>query len=230
MLKLGNYPFENSPLELSLKNSASQDTDPDFWRFEKAHLEAQFREQVRPRLARSEIRHLSIFGLAPMPLLMVLGRLLSDIPAAEVYQLHREPADWLWQNDPEPFDYYIHRPDSREKIVSLNLSLSATIEDTRIAKALPGPRSAWTMTITEPNNDFLKSRGQLRKFREAFRKLLMDIHALHGDEAVIHLFPAIPVSVAVDVGRVWMPKADLPIRVYDQNRALGGFAYALDLG
>ncbi|WP_367171484.1 hypothetical protein [uncultured Aureimonas sp.] len=32
-----------------------------------------------------------------------------------------------------------------------------------------------------------------------------------------------PVSAAVDVGRVWMPKADLPMRIYDQNKGLGGF-------
>lgn len=230
MLKLGNYPFDNRPIELGLKNSAAQDNGPDFWRFEKAHLEAQFRDQVKPRLANSEIRHLSVFGLAPMPLLMVLGRLLSDIPSAEVYQRHREPPDWLWQEDPKDFDFSIHRPDSREKVVSLNLSLSAAIDDARIAKVLPGPRSAWTMTITGPNNDFLKGRGQLRMFREALRKLLVEIHAAHGDEAVIHLFPAVPVSIAVEVGRVRMPKADLPIRVYDQNRDMGGFIHALDLG
>ena len=35
---------------------------------------------------------------------------------------------------------------------------------------------------------------------------------------------------AIEVGRVWMPKADLPLVVYDQNRALGGFGRALEIG
>lgn len=228
--KSGFYPYSNQPIELGLKNSAAKDSDPDFWKFEKANLETQFKDCIKSRLANSHLGHMSIFALAPMPLLMALGRLLSDIPAAEVYQLHREPQDWSWQDEPSNFDYFIHRPDAREKIVSLNLSLSASIEDSRIAKVLPGARSAWTLTVADPNNDFLKGRGQLKRFRETFRKLLGEIHSMHGDDAIIHLFPAVPVSIAVELGRVWMPKSDLPIKVYDQNRAIGGFVYALDIG
>jgi len=47
---------------------------------------------------------------------------------------------------------------------------------------------------------------------------------------IISIFPALPVSAAVEVGRVWMPKADLPLQVYDQNRAHGGFEPALMIG
>lgn len=36
------------------------------------------------------VHHLSVFALAPQPLLMELGRLLGDIVPAEVHQLHRE--------------------------------------------------------------------------------------------------------------------------------------------
>jgi hypothetical protein len=42
--------------------------------------------------------------------------------------------------------------------------------------------------------------------------------------------PLLPVSAAVEVGRVWMPKADLPLVVYDQNRAVNGFRQALSIG
>jgi hypothetical protein len=38
------------------------------------------------------------------------------------------------------------------------------------------------------------------------------------------------VSAAVEVGRVWMPKADLPLVVFDQNRTLQGFVRALEIG
>ena len=46
---------------------------------------------------------------------------------------------------------------------------------------------------------------------------------------MIHVFPAAPVAAAIDFGRVIMPKADLPMRVYDENRTLGGFQFAVDL-
>lgn len=44
-----------------------------------------------------------------------------------------------------------------------------------------------------------------------------DIKKTHGNNTKIHLFPAIPVSVAVELGRAYMPKADLPIVIYDRN-------------
>jgi len=39
-----------------------------------------------------------------------------------------------------------------------------------------------------------------------------------------------PVTLAVDLGRIIMPKADLPLRIYDEHRANGGFVHALDVG
>jgi hypothetical protein len=44
----------------------------------------------------------------------------------------------------------------------------------------------------------------------------------HGEHAVIHVFPALPVPAAVEVGRAWMPKADLPMIIYDRNRRRRG--------
>ena len=61
------------------------------------------------------------------------------------------------------------------------------------------------------------------------RRLLNRIKTVHGEQAIIHVFPAMPVALAVEFGRVMMPKADLPLRIYDQNQQLGGFVQALDL-
>jgi len=85
------------------------------------------------------------------------------------------------------------------------------------------------MSSPNPNNDFLKGRGQARLFRERVRQLLDRIKSKHGEQAALHVFPAMPVALAVDFGRVIMPKADLEMKLYDQSRALGGFAPALDL-
>lgn len=219
------YPSERPAIELSLKNTSFQDFEPKFWSMEREHLQRQFQSQVKPRLAQGEISHLSVFGLAPQPLLIELGRLLSDIPAAEVYQLHREPPNWLWQQNDSSNDYSIERPDNRHKIVALKISLSATIVDERILQVIKRPCSIWNMTISKPHNDFLQSREQLRRFRQIFRQLTDQIKAIHGEDAVIHLFPAMPVAIAIEIGRVWMPKADLPLHIYDQNRKSGGFIF-----
>ena len=160
---------------------------------------------------------------------MELGRLLCDIPTAEVFQLHREPQTWKWQRHASPFGYQVRAPRTRHKHVAINLSLSADIADSRIAEAMGKPHSVWTIAIRKPGNDFLRSRGQLSAFRHCFRQTLNRVKAAHGEDACVHLFPAVPVAVAVEIGRVWMPKADLPMKVYDQNRRMGGFRYALEL-
>ena len=223
------YPAENQAIELSWNNSSFKDNESIYWQIEREHLQRQFREKVRERLQSKEIEHFSVFAFAPQPLLVELGRLLSDIPAAEVYQLHREPPDWIWQEHPVGFDYILQEPETRKNTVALNLSLSATVDDSRITSVLGDDTSIWTLTIEKPNNDFLKSREQLSMFRKIFRRLLDRIKAAHGQDSMLHIFPAVPVSIAVEIGRVWMPKADLPLRIYDQNRRTGGFSMAFDI-
>jgi len=223
------YPADTTAISLGLVNSSFQDRDNDFWRIESTQLRRMVEMQVRPRLANGDIGHLSIFAFAPQPLLMLLGFLLSDIPAAEVYQLHREPQDWRWQEHPNNFEYVVQEPGEIKGNPALVLSLSATITDDRINTVRGGDVTIWQVTVPEPNNDFLKSRQQLRQFRKTMRSLLNKIKTLHGEDAVIHVFPAVPVAIAVEFGRIIMPKSDLPIKIYDQNRERGGFTYALEL-
>ncbi len=223
------YPAEKPAIELGLKNSSFQDHKDKYWEIEREHLQRQFHQAVRPRLAMGKIGHFSIFGLAPQPLLIEFGRLLSDIPAAEVYQLHREPPDWKWQESPHDFNYIVNQPPSYTGVPAFNLSLSASIDNSRIIKVLGEDVSIWTMTINHPNNDFLQGTEQLRQFRQSFRRILNEIKLAHDQEALLHLFPAVPVSVAIEIGRVWMPKADMAVRIYDQNKKNGGFSVAFDI-
>lgn len=224
------YPASARAIELGLKNSSFVDAEPNYWSMETEHLRRQFMRHVKPMLSSGEIQHLCVFGLAPIPLLIQLGCLLSDIPAAEVFQLHREPPDWKWQPSPTSFEYAITTDGSRQsKTVALVLSLSADIVPDRIHDVLGDDVTIWTFSHASPSNDFLKGREQLQAFRETLRHVFNRIKKAHGENAGLHLFPAVPVSTAVEIGRVWMPKADLPFRVYDQNRSTGGFSPALDI-
>ncbi|MHB1462447.1 MAG: SAVED domain-containing protein [Armatimonadota bacterium] len=222
------YPAEIRPIELGTSRSVFEDHEA--WESERQQLRRQFHLQVKPRIASEQIPHLSIFARAPQPLLIELGHLLSDITPADVYQRHKEPEDWKWQDHPPSFQYIVDEPDTAYADVALNLSLSAVIDNSRITSVIKNDHSIWTLTIRDPHNDFLKSREQLSMFRECFRKLLDRIKERHGENAVIHLFPTVPVAIAVEIGRVRMPKADLPMRIYDQNSKLGGFVLAFDLG
>lgn len=221
------YPADDRAIELGLVNSAGADRDAAFWSAEAGNLVALFERRVRERLAAGQIDHLSIFALAPQPLLVLLGTLLTDIPRAEVFQLHREPAGWGWPASVSPPPFEVREPAPGNGPPALALSLSATVTDDRITSVIGEDAKIWSVTISCPNNDFLKSRGQLADFRALLRPLLDRIKARHGQGTLLHIFPAASVSVAVELGRVRMPKADMPWRLYDQVNARGGFVPAL---
>jgi hypothetical protein len=104
------------------------------------------------------------------------------------------------------------------KKVALILSISALIDDADVFNVLGEDISIWKITIKNPNNDCIRNKSHLLAFRSIFRQTLHDIKTAHGSNITVNLFPAVPVSLAVEMGRVWMPKADLPIIIYDRNR------------
>lgn len=224
------YPSSRLPIRLGINNSEFKDNEKDFWKIESENLVRQFSDQIHPISKSGDTSHFSVFSLAPQPLVIKLGSLFSDINNCDVYQLHREPPNWIWQTEPTYTDYIIEAPKDRFKNIALSIELSADIDESRINKVFKDRDfSLWKLKIENPNNDFLKSRNQLVDFRENFRSLLNTIHASHGDENILNIFPAVPVSIAFEMGRVRQPKADLPFAIYDQNRDSGGFTFALEI-
>jgi hypothetical protein len=224
------YPADDKPIRLGMVDSASADADPTFWTKETQNLTARFNQRIRDRLASGDIEHLSIFARAPQPLLILLGSLLTDIPIADLYQLHREPPGWRWPDvvDAVPA-FEIGAPVKENGPPALVLSLSATVTEDRVKRVIGDGASIWTVTIDTPHNDSTKSREQLSRFRALIRSLLDRIKARHGQGTTLHIFPALSVSTAVELGRVRMPKADMPWRIYDQVNARGGFVLAVSI-
>lgn len=225
------YPAEGRRvIDIALAGSRFEDHEPEFWDFQRENLGRQFAGKVRARIEAREIRHLSVFALAPQPLLIELGRLLCDIASADVRQLQREPKGWAWPADGAAIRYRVRKACPGSGPVALVLALSATVTDDRIFAAIGPDAAIWAIEAERPHNDIMKRAADLAEFRRLLRSTFNAIKAVHGERATIHIFPALPVSAAVDVGRVWMPKADLPLIVYDQNRKLNGFIRTLAIG
>lgn len=223
-----HYPAEGRrTLDIELLGSSFRDHEPQFWSFHRQNLERQFAARVRERLDARDIRHLSVFALAPQPLLIALGRLLGDITPCIVHQLQREPQTWRWQDGPPQIRYRERRPGHAHGPPALVLGISATIIDDRVRSVLGPDAAIWAIEAELPHNDILKRQAELSEFRRRLRSLLDAIKAAHGKGTMLHVFPAVPVAAAIEVGRVYMPKADLPMQIYDQNRLLGGFVPAL---
>ena len=168
--------------------------------------------------------HFSIFGLAPQPLLIKLGVQLSEITNCEVYQNHREPEQtWKWLEGQEEIKVQLKEPGDKTKKAVLIISMSDMVNRDRIHKVLGDEVSIWEITVEKPNRNILKSKQSLENFKNKVRDAYSDIRVIQGEQSEIHLFPVMPNACAIETGRVWMPKVDLPLIIYDQNKNRDGF-------
>lgn len=224
-----HHPASRQTIDLSLTGSTFRDDEEAYWSFQAENLRRQFDARVRGRVETQDIRNLNVFALAPQPLLIELGRLLGDIVPATIHQRHREPATWRWQPDQPAIRFVETEPSSYagDRPLALKLALSATVTDDRIQAVLGADVAIWSLIAEEPHNDIMRRPQDLSEFRQRIRRILDRIKVAHGEHAVVNVFPALPNSAAVEVGRVRMPKADLPIRIWDQNRRIGGFVPTL---
>lgn len=196
-------------------SSIIEDGQELFWAYESEALEKAFSQNVQPRL-KSDGQHFSVFPFAPMPLLIKLGVLLGNQHGITVYQHHREPHGWAWNDTGVSVEFNLLEPADKTGTPVLNISLSADIDDSRITEVLPaGDLSIWRLTIDSPRLDFLKTEQNLSDFRIIARDAFARIKDAHGHDNELHIFPAMPPATAVELGRAWMPKVDLPMVVYD---------------
>ena len=224
------YPANRTPIDFSMSGLDMADNEPGYFKAQARNLERQFNARLRGEVERQTVNHISVFALAPIPLLMELGRLISDITPAEIHQPHREPSGWKWANSGDRLAFEITKPANLKGPVALKLGVSSHISDERIRAVLGDEVSIWSLSVTQPHNDCMRYREDLEVFRSQARSMLAAIKQAHGENETINVVPALPVSAAIEFGRIWMPKADLPIRIYDQSRADGGFIYSLSLG
>lgn len=223
------YPTDDRPVNLSMQSSLD-DANADFWIVESAHVKKEFDRHIRTRIDEGKPNQFSVFALAPQPLLILLGSLFTDKVPVEVYQRHREPTTWKWQPSPDTFAFKVIPPSQTTGRPVLRLALSADIVDGRIQAALPGELSIWTVTIENPDNDFLRSKTQLEQFRVAIRSIITQINTAHPDAKDIAVFPAMPVACAIELGRCRTPKADRPWVIYDQNHQHQKFISTISIG
>lgn len=227
------YPADRHPILLGTVGQADRDSEPDFWTTQARALKRNFQQRVAERLQAGQIQHLSVFALAPQPLLILLGTLLVDLVDADIYQRHREPnPSWSWPDHSKAVDFQVHRPEHplAGTVPVLVLSLSANVGRERIIPSVKGTPEIWEVTADGPNNDIIKSPTDLSNFRKTVRPVFDEIKLIHGQNTPLHIFPAAPASCSVELGRIRMPKAHQPWIIYDQNNRAKRFIPVLQIG
>lgn len=211
-------PNEVVPLEhpFEIKNENPEQDEVSFWEKESAFLAKKVNE-LFTCMSVTKKMHLSLFALAPMPLLVKLGSLLNEKYQVDVYQKHRKPDNWN-RLDEEGQEYIINRPDNINKKAVLVFSLSASIRDC-INHYYDDNASIWEVMVANPNMDMLRTKRQQDDFKEIVRDLLTEIsNCTHDNTIAVHM--AMPVACAVELGRVWMPKGHKPLELYDYRHGI----------
>ena len=213
------YPLSDRPIEI-LTYSVIKDCEEDFWKNESGQIEEVCRDKILEPLKHGEIPHISLFALAPQPLLVKLGTVLNDKYKVMVYQKHRIPDTWRWLEEDPHNDIRLIEPESKDYEPILVIALSSETIINRINERFGGKASIWTISCDNPNNDMLKSYTQLVQFNRVARRAIEEINSYHRGASNVKIFMAAPNACAVELGRIRMEKADLPWVIYDYRNEI----------
>jgi hypothetical protein len=180
-----------------------------------------------PGMEVDKTRHISLFALAPIPLLIFLGSRLSNKVAVEPYQRHRDTEDWVWKTDGDPSEYKFHRRQegTDSSRLALLLSLSGTTHLSDLPTEVNEKFFIYEITLANaiPRPSFLRMREDLACFKDVYEEARSFIRRDHVGLTALHLFPAVPAPIAVLCGRELLPKVDPVLIVYDRDKSGGGF-------
>lgn len=215
-------------ISLSLSNSILDQQNGDtFWENERKSLVCNFSRKVIPLL--EDGGSFSVFGLAPIPLLILYGNLFANRPNIDVYQLKKNPSSWEWENNDTKLNisttWLSNFAHASEAAIMLSFSGKvniANVNNTIDTTSLPTVE----LSIENPYDDFLRSKQQLDEFLIEFRKIKSKLLELGVKQ--IHLFAAIPISFAISIGQAYNPNYDANLVTYDYKQGI--YTKALTIG
>lgn len=216
-------------VDLSQLPDPEQFQDGTYWRLGKMAIDRKA-QGIAEAVHKKHVRHLSIFALARIPLMIYLGYVLDDKVPVDLYQKHRgEGEGWLWpEQEAIVFEHAEIRAGECQDGVAVILSLSGTIPLADLPAEADGlPVFEIRPVGVAPNPNLFRSRATLDAFVRTYQDLLAALERTHKPATLIHLFPAAPITAAIACGRHLMRHVQPEMRVYD--RIGHEFQYALSI-
>ena len=211
--------------------TALDDQSDAFYALAVDTINRSVEQLYNPGFQTEKPRHLSLFALAPMPLLMHLGRRLSNKITVDLYQRHRDTQDWAWKESGPEVLYCSGqvRKGTSENRVALLLSLTDTVDEKGLPDSIDESYSVYEISLEGqlPSPHFLRQRENLAGFRQVYQAILAEIIRDHHATPAIDVFPIVPAPIAVLCGFELFPKVSPPLRVFDKDRRRGGWSYVL---
>lgn len=224
------FPSREQPVRINGDALPFSDSDPQHWLLRQAAIAKTVEQQITAVAGTvAEVQRLAVFALAPMPDLMMLGKALGDKRPVDVFQYDRAKKSWLWSSSQNrlPPEFRFSLPESVSGELAIELSLSFNVENAAIQRAVPNTPIA-QFRVDSPAVDLVQAADDLVQFGRDFRRFLSEVNNRFG-RVKLHLFPAAPASICVELGRLLLPKGDNPIVVWDYQRDTGGFVETITI-
>lgn len=235
VLANGNrYPFfafgyRGAGIEIDLRGLPAEGTST-YWEEAERRIADVVHRQLRDGINRNEVTHLSVFAIARIPLLALLGHHLDDKVTVELYQRHRGSEGWNWHPTAPTVEFEAVRlRDGDVGRVALVASISGSVAVSRL------PADLDDVTVYEirpvgrtPDRDIFAARGSLDAFTACYHRFLSELEHEHPTIETLDVVPAVPLTAAIALGRGRMREVHPVLRIYD--RAGDRYALALEIG
>ena len=219
-----HYPAREMPINLS-PDLSLYDSEDNYWSIMATHLERQWL-QYEPTIR--DI-HISLFAVAPQPLLFKLGTLINRNNNVDVRQSQGSIDNWKWRCDKQTAKFETQTVEaedsSAEPIITFELTAKLSKDEQR--KEF-GKGTIYRITSESCSPEIIKSWRDLRAVINEYRNTLNTIREVYGKDVKIKMVPIAPVSVSIEAGRQTM-KGDPQITIYDRNYISKAWSAALTL-
>ena len=202
-----------------------------YWEIARGML-ADAGAQLTDGVRRGHVRHLSVFGFARVPLLVMLGDQLDDKFPADLYEYHRDDLRWKWAEGEPPVSFRFDRVagSSRDDVVTLACSISGSVPlDHLPEEVTAGAVYELRPADAEPVTDLIRVPETLAAFSAMYRTFLAFIETEHPNTIAVHVLGALPLTAAIELGRRRTRDVHPPLRVWDRNRE-GAYEFAVEVG
>lgn len=218
------YPARENPISLSPDLSIF-DNENTYWSVMATHLErqwAQYSSVIRDK-------HISLFAVAPQPLLFKLGTLINRNYNVCVMQSQGSIDNWKWRCDKQTAKIETQIIDAKDPeappIITFELTAKLSLDELREEF---GEGTIYRITTPRCDSGIIKSWRDLRSVIDEYRKALNQIRETNSQTTKVKLVPIAPCSVSIEAGRQTM-KGDPEIMLYDRNYITKQWAHALTL-
>ena len=195
----------------------------EYWKKAEPWLDNHFNYTVCSKVNNCPNTHLSVFPLAPIPLIMKLGFLMGDKMRADVYQKTKHPDTWEWQSAEHTNDFKVEEKRFESGSgVAIVLSVTAEIEMEAVLK-VSAFKTVYILRADRQGDESIKSEKDLSAFWHKYKELC---ESLKGEEE-LSIFPSVPVSAAFEMGRRYMVGIYPKMVIYDRD---GEFFKTLTIG